>query len=83
MRSMNASAALQLGLITMIIGFVLVFIGVLLSFLTSGKREARGAAVVFIGPIPIAFGTDKNTLLVAVLLAVGMLIAVYLMLRGW
>ena len=59
-----------------LIGFILIFSGILvlilgsLLFLMSEKsgekieeKNIRGGAIIFIGPIPIAFGSDKNTLL--------------------
>lgn len=45
-------------------GIALIVIGVLLviagSLLASDDAEVRGGGVVFIGPIPIVFGSDRS-----------------------
>ena len=79
---MEAVSLLQLGLAMVLIGFLLVFIAFVLLFASQGSGRTRGAAVLFIGPIPVAVGTDKNTLLIAVILALAMVLLAYLMLAG-
>lgn len=53
--------------IILLTGFFLVFLGVMIIFLTmiifmfksiKGKVETKGGGIIFIGPIPIIFGTD-------------------------
>ena len=55
------------GNIILLTGFFLIFLGVMIIFLAiimfifksiKGKAEAKGGGIIFIGPIPIIFGTD-------------------------
>lgn len=71
-----------------IAGFILIFVGVALIFLGSlmsalrtpseGEAKVEGGGVIFIGPIPIVFGTSKQIawymLLAAIALAVLMFV---------
>jgi uncharacterized protein (TIGR00304 family) len=58
------------------VGFVMILAGALVVFAaalrSAGKGEGRvkGGAVVLIGPIPIAFGTDAKWTAAAVALAI-------------
>lgn len=71
-----------IGIILIILGFIALMVGTILSTAGGeGKSEVRGAAVAFIGPIPIAFGTDTaSVVVVAVVMLVLMLL--YLMFAG-
>ena len=69
---------LTVGLILVFLGFALAFISVLvMSFggLRRGKK-AKGGGIVMIGPIPIIFGTDKESL--KVLMVLGIVLTVIL-----
>jgi uncharacterized membrane protein len=75
----------DIGVTIMVAGMLLVFLAVLLMIAGSikeSKGKTRGAAVIFIGPIPFAVATDKTTLLIATILAVGMILILYLYLFG-
>lgn len=54
----------------------MIFIGIMLVFLGSiregapSKAEMRGGGVIMIGPIPIVFGTDAETVKVVVALVI-------------
>ena len=58
------------------IGIIFIFIGIILvisSSLQGQKANAKGAGIVFLGPIPIlGFGNDKK--LLYILFGIGMLI---------
>lgn len=74
---MKMQPPITIGILLMLIGFAVLVAGILLS----GQSEVKGGAIIFIGPIPIAFGTDRNSLLsISILMMVLMLIA-YLFLR--
>ncbi len=65
---------LPIGFALIIIGFILVFVA---SFVgpnvgPNTKTQTKAAFVGFIGPFPIGFGTDKQTLYLA--LAIGIVI---------
>lgn len=70
-----------IGIILVIIGIFIIIIGSALSLMKySDSNESRieGGGVIFIGPIPIVFGTNKQItwymLVVGVVLAILMLI---------
>ncbi len=73
-----------LGMGMVVLGFLLVFIGVLLGA-SSGESEVEGGGVIMIGPVPIVFGTGRAATLaviLAVLLMVLWIVAILLMRRG-
>ena len=63
-----------------IIGVGLIFAGVLtiivavilLAVLSLKRGKIRGGGVIMIGPVPIIFGTDKNSLKTVLLLSLGL-----------
>jgi uncharacterized protein (TIGR00304 family) len=61
---------IHLGITLISIGFILIFVAVLAWFLSSFGGRARGGGIVMIGPLPIIFGTDKESVKILVLLAV-------------
>jgi len=72
-----------LGLTFIILGFIVTFIAVLVMFIknVSLRRKTRGGGLIMIGPIPIIFGTDKETVKILIILAFALMIfAVILML---
>ena len=74
----------EIGILIIILGFLLLMAG---SMLSSKREENKGsqvkaAGVIFIGPIPIAFGNDRGLLIVVVMLALGMVVLFALMLSG-
>ena len=56
-------------------GFVVVFVAALLLFFKAlrGKGRVRGGGVVMIGPIPIVFGTDKESVKTLLLLSIALI----------
>jgi len=70
-------------------GFVLVVVGLLvvvvsLIFMSrrrspsERKTDVRGAGVIMIGPIPIIFGTDKQSVKEVLLLALALTVVVFI-----
>lgn len=55
------------GILLIIIGFIMVFFGML-----SGSKDSKTKVAVggFIGPIPFGFGNDKNLVLFAIILSI-------------
>ena len=55
-----------------VVGFALVFIATILLSLrgSSGKGKVRAGGVVVIGPVPVVFGTDKQTVKVLLVLSI-------------
>ncbi len=48
----------EVGLLLVFIGFILIITGFLLTY----KKGGRGGGIVLIGPIPIVWGTDKESI---------------------
>ena len=57
------------GVIIVIIGIAIVFLSIVIS-ITKSPRKTRGAGIILIGPIPIIFGTDKESVRILLILAV-------------
>jgi len=70
---MQQQTLLLIGLTLIIIGFTVVFAS---SFLNAkdSKIQTKAAFVGFIGPFPIGFGTDKQTLYAALAIGIAMFI---------
>ncbi|MFH1722776.1 MAG: DUF131 domain-containing protein [Candidatus Altiarchaeota archaeon] len=76
---MATSTLIAAGIILVFLGMLLIVGGTLLSLKTSNAESntsVKGGAVVFIGPIPIIFGSDKNSA-IAVAVIVLLLMAAY------
>lgn len=71
---------LTIGVLLIFLGFVIAVSAILLAILRkpTGRREVRGGAVIFIGPIPIIFGTDRKMVGVALISALIIIVAVVL-----
>lgn len=76
------------------VGFGLTVAGLLVAFaaiilmIMSGKkdqRQVRGGGILFIGPIPIIFGTDNQSVKILVLLVIASIgmIALLMVLPYW
>lgn len=70
----------SIGLMLVIIGFALAFVAVILIAVrgrgTSG--QTKGAGILLIGPIPIVFGSDRESVRTLIILAI-VLIAIVLL----
>jgi uncharacterized protein (TIGR00304 family) len=77
-----------LGSMLVIIGIFVLVVATILAGIRSRKGRTKAAGVIIVGPVPIIFGSDKNTvkgllklaLALTVLLIVAMLVY-YLLLR--
>ena len=69
---MNDQLLFNVGAILLFIGFVITFAAVVLLAFTSmrGKGKVRGGGAVIIGPFPIIFGSDKESVKVLLLLSI-------------
>jgi uncharacterized protein (TIGR00304 family) len=69
---MNAPGITDLGFLLIILGFALALIATVLLVVRSprGSSSGRGAGLLLIGPIPIVFGTDKQSVKVVMILAI-------------
>lgn len=57
-----------------LIGMVLIFLGIIFFIISAihgtGEIKSGGAAVIFIGPIPIAIGTNKAWAITALIIGI-------------
>lgn len=62
----------SIGLTLVFAGFAIAFIALVLLFLRGikSKAEVKGGGAVIIGPIPIIFGTDKQSVKIILVLSV-------------
>ena len=75
---MNAASTTDLGLLLIIFGFALALIAVAIQVVRSprGQSSRRGAGLLLIGPIPIVFGTDKQSVKAVMILAIVIILLV-------
>ena len=68
----TAQELISLGFTIIVLGFAVVFIAVLLMAIrgvrTGGKMKGGGA--ILVGPIPIVFGTDRESMKIILILAI-------------
>lgn len=66
----------MLGVMLIFAGFVITFIAVLLWIFKTvkGEGKVRGGGAVIIGPFPIVFGTDKESVKVLLLLSIALIV---------
>jgi len=67
-----------IGISLILIGFAVLLIG---TFMNMGKTDAKGGAVILIGPIPIGFGTDKEMLIIALILSLILIFASFFLFK--
>ena len=72
---MNGQLLFTMGFILILTGFVMVFVAALLLFFKAfrGKGRVRGGGVVMIGPFPIVFGTDRESVKMLLLFSIALI----------
>jgi len=62
----------NLGFIVIFIGFAIAFAAVLLMAIRGGRAvgKAKGGGAILVGPIPIVFGTDRESIKIVLILAI-------------
>jgi len=77
---MRGSELVLLGVVLVFLGMFLMVAGSLLQAAKAGRdAEVRGGGVVLIGPIPIVFGSDTESVKTVLVLTMVLIVAVYLM----
>lgn len=66
----------NIGLLLIFIGFVALFTGLAASSL-KGEANVKGGGVVFLGPVPIVFGTDSGSAVAAGIVGLLLMVAYY------
>ncbi len=65
---------IKLGIATILIGFALVFMGVILS-----SQDTSFGGLIMIGPIPIAFGTSPTMTIIAMVIGLLLMLAYFML----
>lgn len=75
---MNGQLLFMVGFILIFVGLVIIFVAglLLLVRVVREKGRVRGGGVVLIGPFPIAFGTDKESAKILLLLSIALIVLV-------
>ena len=63
----------SIGVVLILLGFAVAFIAMIwlaLSGARGGKAKVKGGGAVIIGPIPIVFGTDKESVKIILILSI-------------
>jgi uncharacterized protein (TIGR00304 family) len=74
--SMDAGTLQGLGIALIFVGMLVILVAVFLLFLSDikGERKVKGGGAVIIGPFPIIFGTDKESVKTVLLLSLALTI---------
>ncbi|KPV61570.1 MAG: hypothetical protein AOA65_2387 [Candidatus Bathyarchaeota archaeon BA1] len=69
-----------LGLLLVFAGFIVSLVAVILLILKAmkGKRKVKGGGAVIIGPFPIIFGTDKESVKMLLLLSIVLIVLIFI-----
>ncbi|MEM3730570.1 MAG: DUF131 domain-containing protein [Candidatus Bathyarchaeia archaeon] len=69
---MDAQTLFSIGLALIFSGIIIIFAVTLLLFLhnVKGEGRARGGGAIIVGPFPIVFGTDKESVRTILLLSI-------------
>ncbi|MBS7649177.1 MAG: DUF131 domain-containing protein [Candidatus Bathyarchaeia archaeon] len=84
-----SSAAFLVGWALIIFGAMLSFIAAIIMFLKGIRnrrvRGIRGGCLVMLGPIPIIFGTDRESIMILIILSIVLMIVafVFMVVLGW
>lgn len=73
---MNVVTLYGLGIFFILAGMVIIIAAALLLFISNikGKGKVRGGGAIIIGPFPIIFGTDKESIKTILLLSLSLTI---------
>ena len=69
---MDAETLYGLGIALIFAGILVVLVAIILLFISSVKRKGKvkGGGAIIIGPLPIVFGTDKESIKTVLLLSI-------------
>ena len=78
---MDGNTIVFSGIALILVGFMLVFSGTVLSSIKGGKSDVKSGGVFLIGPIPIVWGSDKNMAYTAMGFTIFLLVFYFIFLR--
>ncbi len=79
----------MVGFALIILGFALSFIATIIMFLLGLRsrkaKGVKGGGLIMIGPIPIIFGTDRETVKILMILSIVLMAVaiVFMLILGW
>ncbi len=75
---MNDQLLFNVGILLIFTGFLIAFIAIVLLFFMTvrSKGKIKGGGAVIIGPFPIVFGTDEESVRTLLLLAIALVVLV-------
>ena len=84
----DATSIFLMGFILIILGIILSFIATVIMFFSrfrNRKAKGRGGGLIMIGPIPIIFGTDKETMKILILLSIALMVIalIFILVLNW
>ena len=81
LNAMDAGTLYSLGIFLIFAGLIVILVAVLMLFISSvrGKGKARSGGAIIIGPFPIIFGTDKESIKTVLLLSITLTILLIVM----
>jgi uncharacterized protein (TIGR00304 family) len=73
---MGAETLHTFGVALIFVGIAIILVAIFLSFLSNvkGEAKAKSGGVIIIGPIPIVFGTDKESIEEIILLSLALML---------
>jgi uncharacterized protein (TIGR00304 family) len=85
----DSAALYALGVALIFVGVLVIVVAVVLLFVSgAGRGKVKGGGAIIIGPVPIIFGTDKESLRTVLLLSLAVtvmlvvaMVVYYLLLR--
>lgn len=71
----------EIGFGLAVIGLLVAFAAIILMIMSEKKGDSRvrGGGILFIGPIPIIFGTDRESVKVVILLAITSIVMIVIL----
>ncbi len=83
-KRVDLAAFYALGTALIVVGIIIIIVAIIVASVRgagttkekAGKSRVRGGGVIMIGPIPIIFGTDKESVKTVLVLALALVIAV-------
>ena len=70
---MKMESLISIGLILLLIGFIFIVIGSLSSAI-KGNTDVKSAGIIFIGPFPIGWASDKKMLYILIVFTILMIL---------
>ena len=74
---------ISIGTALLFLGVILIFIGSILSTFKPEKSNVKSAGIIFIGPFPFGWASDKGMFYTLIIITIIMLIIYFLLFKGF